>query len=453
MKSGCYLTLALLTGLVLAEHYWLQRTLDWPALWIIAGVLGVASWLAIGAIWNAAMSGGTLRALKLARDGALPQDGKLAAIGGAMLPVGPPMTGPLSGEPCVMYEFELTRDETRKSKNGTQNQKVTDFAGIGMAPCEIRTDSQAIALYGFPDLDEFAYQKLPSSLHADVAQRYVRETEWEDCTGLNVLRGFGAMLGALTSTGEEIRRDWRMISPAKCPWLLSRDDPDAGEKSYFPTLSEKRLAVGETVIAVGVFDTASQSLATRTGTNLHRLRLLRGDIHDVIGKIARSRRTSYIGGFLTLVIVHAIAVGVLTIYRNSDETQRQWRSDLMRAVDQGDLPTIERLVPGRLPVDVTLDDEHRTLLLFAKEAAVARTLLAHGADPNAAVRSGETALMQAARLGCTEVLQELIAAGADLNRVHPRDGWTALTLAIRSGHEDCAAALRAAGTRDDIAVP
>jgi hypothetical protein len=345
----------------------------------------------------------------------------------------------------VLYEYELTRTERRRTKNGTENHKLTDFAGLGMAPCEIRVDNQAIALYGFPDLDEIPLKQLPTDRHSDTAQRYVRETEWEDCTGLNLFRGFGTMLGALTSTGETIRRDWRMISPAECAWLIPRDDPQAGQKGYSPTLSEKRIGVGEPMIAIGVFDEASQSLSTRTGTNLQRLQLLRGDLPDVIRKITRSRWSLVIGGLVTLVLAHAVAIGGLTLYRRSDDTQRHWRSELMRALDRGDGPTVERLIPDRLPVDVILDDEHRTPLFFAKDGAIAQTLVTRGANVNVAVDSGETVLMQAARLGRCDVLGVLVAARADLNRVHPRDGWTALDWAEAAGHEDCAAVLRTAG--------
>jgi hypothetical protein len=448
MKSGCYLTVALLAGLVLAEHYWLQRTFDWPELWIGTGILAVLSWFSLGALWNASISGGTLRALKLARDGALPQDGRWAAINGAIVPVGPPLSAPLSGKSCVVYEFELTRRQT-KSRNQSQPQTITDFAGIGMAPCEIRRENEAIALYGFPDLDAISSQKLPPDLCRDIAQKYVRDTDWEDCSGFNMFRGFGAMLGALTSSGEEIRRNWRMTTAKECDWLRSADDPDRGREGYFPTLSEKRIGVGEPVIAVGVFDTASQSLATRSGTNFQRLQLFRGELSDIIAKQTGSRRAMIIGGLITLVIAHAIAVGLVTVYRNNADTQRKWRSDLIQAVVHNDVKTIERFIPDRLPVDTPLDDEQRTALLFAKDAAAAQALLTLGADPNAAVTTGETALMQAARFGRKDVLDVLIAARADVNRVHPRDADTALMRAMRSGHDDCIAALRAAGAKED----
>jgi hypothetical protein len=254
MKAGCYLSLALLTGLVLAEHHWLQRTIDPPVLWIASLILGGIAWLAVGSVWNGATLGGTLRALRLARDGALPRDGKLAAIRGELHPFGRPVTAPLSGERCVLYEYEVYRNVTRREKNHTRTQKVVDFAGVGMAPCEVRSEHQAIALYGFPDIDGFPERNLPPELHRDLAQRHVQQTEWEDCSGLNLFRGFGAMLGALLTTGEEIRRDWRMVSASECHWLPPAEG--APRHSYLPLLMEKRISVGEPVIAVGVFDVA-----------------------------------------------------------------------------------------------------------------------------------------------------------------------------------------------------
>jgi hypothetical protein len=446
MKAGCYLSLALLTGIVLAEHHWLQRTVDPPVLWIVSFILGTIAWLAIGAVWNAAFLGGTLRALRLARDGALPRDGKLAAIRGELHPFGQPVTAPLSRETCVLYEYELYRNVTRREKNHTRTEKVVDFAGVGMAPCEVRSEHQTIALYGFPDIDEFPERNLPPEFHRQPAQQYVRQTEWEDCSGLNLFRGFGAMLGALLTTGEEIRRDWRMIKPSDCAWLPSSDGEARG--SYAPLLMEKRIPVGEPVIAVGVFDSASQSLNTRAGTTVQRLQLLRGELDAVVQKTAASRRRNFLGGLFTLIVVHAIAYGAVTIYRNSDEAHKEWRSAVAEAVRTSNVTVLERHIPDRVPADILLDNEGRTPLMFAKDGAIAQSLIARGANVNATDQGGETPLMFAAREDRLEVLQALIAAGADLNRTRRVDGRTALEQAIWTGHERCADALRAAGARE-----
>ena len=59
-----------------------------------------------------------------------------------------------------------------------------------------------------------------------------------------------------------------------------------------------------------------------------------------------------------------------------------------------------------------------------------KKLLAAGADPNAALLSGETPLMQAARLGNVETVHALLAGGADPNAQEKNGGQTALMWAI-----------------------
>ena len=96
-----------------------------------------------------------------------------------------------------------------------------------------------------------------------------------------------------------------------------------------------------------------------------------------------------------------------------------------------------------------------------------RTLVAHGADVDAAQRAGQTALMWAAAEGHVETLQALIDAGAD---VHARTvvpevplrtglegpaphGFTALLFAVRAGHIEAARRLVAAGADPDDRLP
>ena len=61
-------------------------------------------------------------------------------------------------------------------------------------------------------------------------------------------------------------------------------------------------------------------------------------------------------------------------------------------------------------------------------------LLDAGADPNAALPGGETALMTAARTGRVDAVRALIARGADVNATEGRRGQTALMWAAAEGH-------------------
>ena len=68
-----------------------------------------------------------------------------------------------------------------------------------------------------------------------------------------------------------------------------------------------------------------------------------------------------------------------------------------------------------------------------------------GADPNASLPGGETALMTAARTGRVEVVRALIARGADVHATEGRRGQTALMWAAAEGHVETVEALIDAG--------
>ena len=69
----------------------------------------------------------------------------------------------------------------------------------------------------------------------------------------------------------------------------------------------------------------------------------------------------------------------------------------------------------------------------------------YGADPNAALPEGETALMTAARSGNVDAANALLAHGADINRKETWRGQTALMWAAAEGHPDVIRALLAHG--------
>jgi hypothetical protein len=82
----------------------------------------------------------------------------------------------------------------------------------------------------------------------------------------------------------------------------------------------------------------------------------------------------------------------------------------------------------------------------------AQWLLEHGANPNRVCdpdKPGETPLHLAARHWDAEVIDMLLAHGADIH-ARRRDGKTALTLAELNGRASAAAALRAHGAADEL---
>ena len=95
---------------------------------------------------------------------------------------------------------------------------------------------------------------------------------------------------------------------------------------------------------------------------------------------------------------------------------------------------------GREPFDAA------ALVRAAGEGDAARveSLLAAGADVNAALEGGETALIRAASKGRVEVVRRLLEAGAapDAER---EDGFTALSVAVFFGHAEIVRALLEGG--------
>ena len=134
---------------------------------------------------------------------------------------------------------------------------------------------------------------------------------------------------------------------------------------------------------------------------------------------------------------------------------------LMLAIKTGDLPIVEMLINVGAKVNTIEKFHNQTPLMWAaaapKNAAeIVKLLLAKGADvkpralytdwpsqissePRAQYRpvGGLTALLYAARDGCYACVEELLAAGDDMNRPTP-EGITPLMIALDNDHNDVA---------------
>ena len=86
----------------------------------------------------------------------------------------------------------------------------------------------------------------------------------------------------------------------------------------------------------------------------------------------------------------------------------------------------------------------------ARDLAAVKTLLKTGTDVNAAQGDGMTALHWAAMQGDQDLVQMLLAAGANVRATTRLGGYTALHLATQGGHSQAAAALLAAGSDPNL---
>lgn len=146
---------------------------------------------------------------------------------------------------------------------------------------------------------------------------------------------------------------------------------------------------------------------------------------------------------------------------------------LMLAIKTGELPVVELLVKAGAKVNTIEQFHKQTPLMWAATAPksapqIVKLLLAKGADvkpralysdwdsqitsePRAQYRpvGGLTALLYAARDGCYDCVDELIAAGADPNVPTP-EGVTALMLAIDNDHNNVAKLLLSRGANPNL---
>ncbi|HEY4364490.1 MAG TPA: ankyrin repeat domain-containing protein [Bryobacteraceae bacterium] len=146
---------------------------------------------------------------------------------------------------------------------------------------------------------------------------------------------------------------------------------------------------------------------------------------------------------------------------------------LMLAIKTGELPVVEMLIKAGANVNARETFHQQTALMWAaastrNAAEMVKSLLAKGADvkprslfsdwssqissePRAQYRptGGLTAMLYAARDGCPACVEELAAAGADVNQPTP-EGVTALMLAIDNDHNDTAMTLLGRGANAKV---
>jgi uncharacterized protein len=157
-----------------------------------------------------------------------------------------------------------------------------------------------------------------------------------------------------------------------------------------------------------------------------------------------------------------------------DRADESGQTALMLAIKTGELPIVDMLVKAGANVNAVEQFQHQTSLMWAvtasKHAAeMTKLLLSKGAnvkaralytdwpnqlssEPRAQYRpvGGLTALLYAARNGCSDCVAALIAAGADVNVPTP-EGVTPLMVSLDNDYNDVATLLLDRGANPHVA--
>ncbi len=140
-------------------------------------------------------------------------------------------------------------------------------------------------------------------------------------------------------------------------------------------------------------------------------------------------------------------------YNNSSISQAQLIAILNDAFNNLDIKGIVAIITA-IPslAKLTFDDVEKTPILiralhFADGFPIVKALIDNGADVNKADQTGMTPLIYAAKYGRTEALQEILGAGADVNKKTSLK--SPLFYAVKAGYVQGVKLLLNAGARID----
>lgn len=180
-------------------------------------------------------------ALKRAEKGLPLEDGAEEAVWGPIEPLGAPLEAPFSGRACVAYEYD--------AKPGGEGAAST-MAGLALAPAVIRSHRGDVNLLGFSMLEQWKEKRFDDAEARERATRWVATTEFREMGLAKLGTMFSALDEVMADDDGSVRMDMRTKE-------VTADDLAAC------ALKEKVILPGETVTAVGLWDSAKGGLVPR----------------------------------------------------------------------------------------------------------------------------------------------------------------------------------------------
>lgn len=262
IKKGCAIGAVVLLGLFGAYLYLLWGKIETLPAVILAlfGALGLV--MVVSQLKAVIFGSGDSGALKRAEQGLPLEDGREEAVWGPIEPLGPPLQAPFSGRSCVAYEYDAKNPSSTDS-DGDERPGGSTLSGFALAPSVIRSSRGDVHLLGFSLLTEFPEKVMAHPEDAERAIRFAGSTEF---TEMGIAK-LGAMLSmmddAMADDDGAVKKDMRMKAATAA---------DLAEC----TLTEKVIAPGETITAIGLWDAARGGLVPKHRGKSVIVRLLPG---------------------------------------------------------------------------------------------------------------------------------------------------------------------------------
>jgi hypothetical protein len=349
MLRGCLLSLALYAALAAAYFWWMDRVFERPGSFFGAAAVALVVFFCLGALGNAVRDFRTWRMLAAAHSNLPPREGKTTVVAGKIYPTGQPLTAPFSGEDCVVCEYDLA-SQARTARASEQENVGSDFAGFLMTPCVIRSRLGDVRLLGFPILEGFESYPCHGYAAARNARKFLETTPFEDRSGLKVVSVLSVFSEVWSDDDGFVQKNLRLskvaldsLFPPESNAELDRlateeteryaamdddeDEEELDDENFdenlddelgeapardTPRLTEKKVYVGDEVCAIGVYNEMKRGLLPPKGRQPNRL--LRGSAEQIEQASRRSFWRMLIGGLVVLVIVHAVAYGLMQAY-------------------------------------------------------------------------------------------------------------------------------------------
>ncbi len=274
-----YFAIAALAGALVYERF---PDLKVAAIGGLAG--GFFVWMSIGYVFGIGTKRKEADIIRRGLSSERPVDGEKIAVVGTIAPSMDLLEAPITKKRCLAYEYKALAPDA---------QEYGIIQGFALAPLTINGRSGPIRLFAAPDL-EFKDPPLGSREHHQNFREYVARTNFTKRHMTDIRSELAELKKILADDDGRIRYDIR------------RDD-ERSDLSML-TLTEKTLAPGDEVVAIGRYSATRGALVPDESAMLYPVKISKGPPEEAMRKTKRSGAETFLScGCLLPVVIAAIA--------------------------------------------------------------------------------------------------------------------------------------------------